>query len=138
MAERPYTLLSCIMSIDGYLDDASDTRLLLSNDADLDRVDEIRAGCDAILVGAATIRRDNPRLLVNSPERRAARIAAGLPEYPLKVTVSASGELDASAQFWHTGGEKIVYTTDKGAARLRGLGLPTGPNGVAVVSVGPE
>ncbi len=67
MAERPYTLLSCGMSIDGYLDGATGRRLLLSNDADLDRVDAVRARCDAILVGAATVRRDNPRLLVRRP-----------------------------------------------------------------------
>ncbi|GAB3841922.1 hypothetical protein GCM10027610_051850 [Dactylosporangium cerinum] len=60
-------LLSCAMSIDGYIHDATETRLLLSNDADFDRVDAVRAGCDAILVGAHTIRQDNPRLLVRSP-----------------------------------------------------------------------
>ena len=34
----PYTVLSCAMSLDGYLDDASGKRLVLSNAADLDRV----------------------------------------------------------------------------------------------------
>ena len=43
MPERPYTLLSCGMSIDGYIDTATDERLVLSNDADLDRVDAVRA-----------------------------------------------------------------------------------------------
>jgi 5-amino-6-(5-phosphoribosylamino)uracil reductase len=135
---QPYVLLSAAVSLDGFLDDTGPERLLLSSPADFDRVDEVRASVDAILIGAGTLRTDNPRLLVNSPERRAARVAAGLPEYPLKVTVSASGDLDPAARFWHTGGEKAVYTTDKGADRLRGLGLPTGPDGVAVVSVGPE
>ncbi|WP_338897424.1 dihydrofolate reductase family protein [Streptomyces sp. TG1A-60] len=134
---QPYVLLSAAVSLDGYLDDTGPERLLLSNPADFDRVDEVRAASDAILVGAGTLRTDNPRLLVNSPERRATRVAAGLPEYPLKVTVSASGDLDPAAQFWHTGGEKVVYTTDRGAERLRGAGLPTGPTGVAVVSLGP-
>ena len=64
MPDRPYTLLSCGVSLDGYLDSADDERLILSNDADLDRVDGVRAGCDAILVGATTVRNDNPRLLV--------------------------------------------------------------------------
>ncbi|WP_186449776.1 dihydrofolate reductase family protein, partial [Nocardioides sp. J9] len=70
MGERPYVLLSCSVSLDGYLDSAGEGRLLLSNDADFDRVDEVRAGCDAILVGAATVRNDDPRLLVRSEERR--------------------------------------------------------------------
>lgn len=39
MPERPHTLFSCGMPIDGYLDTATDERLVLSNDADLDRVD---------------------------------------------------------------------------------------------------
>ncbi|MBZ3907787.1 MULTISPECIES: dihydrofolate reductase family protein [Streptomyces] len=135
---QPYVLLSAAVSLDGFLDDTGPERLLLSGPADFDRVDEVRAASDAILIGAGTLRTDNPRLLVNSPERRAARVAAGLPEYPLKVTVSASGDLDPAARFWHTGGEKVVYTTDKGAERLRGLGLPAGPNGVDVIPLGPE
>ncbi|MGW3810445.1 RibD family protein, partial [Micromonospora sp. NPDC005113] len=74
---RPYVLLSCATSIDGYIDDASDQRLLLSNADDLDRVDAVRASCDAILVGAGTVRRDDPRLLVRAAERRAERVAGG-------------------------------------------------------------
>ncbi|MEV6992370.1 dihydrofolate reductase family protein [Streptomyces sp. NPDC093228] len=131
---HPYVLLSAAVSLDGFLDDTGPSRLLLSGPEDFDRVDEVRAGSDAILVGAGTLRIDNPRLLVNSPERRAARVAAGLPEYPLKVTVSASGDLDPDAQFWHTGGAKAVYTTDKGAERLRGLL----PESVDVVALGPD
>ncbi|MEU2738872.1 dihydrofolate reductase family protein [Streptomyces sp. NPDC007095] len=130
---HPYVLLSAAVSLDGFLDDTGPERLLLSGPADFDRVDEVRASSDAILIGAGTIRADNPRLLVNSAERRAARIAAGRPEYPLKVTVSGSGDLDPDAQFWHTGGEKAVYTTDKGAERatdaLRGLDVDVVPTG---------
>ncbi|MFG3100031.1 dihydrofolate reductase family protein [Streptomyces sp. NPDC048182] len=119
----PYVLLSAAVSLDGYLDDTGPDRLLLSSPADFDRVDEVRASVDAILVGAGTIRADNPRLLVNSAERRAARRAAGRAEYPLKVTVSGSGELDPAAAFWHTGGDKVLLTTDAGAARARELGI---------------
>ncbi|MGW4926604.1 dihydrofolate reductase family protein [Streptomyces parvulus] len=119
----PYVLLSAAVSLDGCLDDTGPERLLLSSPADFDRVDEVRASVDAILVGAGTIRADNPRLLVNSAERRAARVAAGRPEYPLKVTVSGSGELDPAARFWHTGGRKVLLTTDEGAGRARGLGI---------------
>jgi 5-amino-6-(5-phosphoribosylamino)uracil reductase len=129
----PYVLLSAAVSLDGCLDDTGPERLLLSSPADFDRVDAVRAESDAILVGAGTIRADNPRLLVNSAERRAARVKEGRPEYPLKVTVTASGDLDPAAQFWHTGGDKLVYTTDRGAERAaRLLGdtadvVPLGP-----------
>jgi 5-amino-6-(5-phosphoribosylamino)uracil reductase len=98
MPERPYTLLSCGMSIDGYIDTATDERLVLSNDADLDRVDAVRADSDAILVGAAT---------------------------PIKVTVTSRAQLDPCAAFFATGDtEKLVYCpTDAVAeARRRGVG----------------
>jgi len=112
MADRPYTLLSCAMSLDGYLDDASDQRLILSNDADFDRVDEVRAGCDAILVGAATVRNDNPRLVVRSGARVADRERRGLTPTPIKVTVTERAKLDAHAAFFEVGEtEKLVYCT---------------------------
>jgi riboflavin biosynthesis pyrimidine reductase/pyrimidine deaminase RibD-like protein len=101
-----YILLSCAISLDGYLDDTSGEQLVLSNAADLDRVDAVRAGVDAILVGANTVRRDNPRLSVRSPERRAAREAAGKPATPLKVILS-SQDMPADAAF-RADGEALV------------------------------
>jgi 5-amino-6-(5-phosphoribosylamino)uracil reductase len=54
VSDRPYTLMSCSVSLDGYLGDRT-PRLALSNEADFDRVDEVRASCDAIMVGAVTV-----------------------------------------------------------------------------------
>ncbi|MGN2634946.1 RibD family protein [Nocardia takedensis] len=118
MTARPYVLLSVATSLDGFIDDASPRRLVLSGAADLDRVDGVRAESDAILIGAGTLRADDPRLLVNSAERRAARVAAGLPEYPLRVVVSGGGDLDPRQRLFQHGGDRLVYTTDAGAARL--------------------
>lgn len=114
---RPFVLLSAAVSLDGYLDTRpGEDRLLLSNAADFDRVDSVRASVDAILVGAGTLRADNPRLLVNSPERRAARVSAGLPEYPLKVTITRTGDLDPAWKFWHHGGSKLALAVGNEAA----------------------
>jgi riboflavin-specific deaminase-like protein len=110
MPERPYTLLSCSVSLDGYLGDRS-PRLALSNAADFERVDEVRASCDAIMVGAGTVRIDNPRLLVRSQARREQRTARGLAASPMKITVTGGGDLDARSNFFTTGeAEKLVYT----------------------------
>lgn len=114
---RPHVLLSVAVSVDGHIDDGGGHRFPLSNADDFDHVDRIRAESDAILVGAGTLRADNPRLLVNSAERRAARIANGQPEYPLKVTVSHTGDLDPEWNFWHHGGAKLVYCGGPGAHR---------------------
>jgi riboflavin-specific deaminase-like protein len=110
--QRPYVLLSCAVSADGYLDDATPERLILSGPADLDRVDEVRAGCDAILVGANTIRRDNPRLLIRDPRRVARREARGLPGHPTRVTLTRSGHLDSSAHFFEDTAPHLVYQGD--------------------------
>jgi len=118
--QRPYTLLSCCMSLDGYLDSASDRRLQLSNAADFDRVDGERAAADAILVGAATIRNDNPRLLVRSGQRRADRVSQGRLPSPVKVTVTREGDLDPHAEFFASGdGEKVVYCAREALERTR-------------------
>jgi 5-amino-6-(5-phosphoribosylamino)uracil reductase len=120
MADRPYTLLSCSVSIDGYLDGATEKRLLLSNDADLDRVDAVRATCDAILVGATTVRKDNPRLLVRAQQRRDRRVACGLQPSPIKVTVTGRGQLDTCAKFFTAGDtEKLVYCASAAVAEAR-------------------
>jgi riboflavin-specific deaminase-like protein len=106
---RPYVLLSCAISADGYLDDASPCRLILSGPADLDRVDEVRAGCDAILVGAGTVRADDPRLQVRDPRRRARRAARGLPPNPARITLTATGDLDPAARIFAPGAPRLVY-----------------------------
>jgi 5-amino-6-(5-phosphoribosylamino)uracil reductase len=107
------------MSIDGYIDGANESRLLLSNDQDFDRVDEVRAGVDAILVGATTVRNDNPRLLVRDPDRRRARLDRGLPEHPVKVTITQRGRLDTSHRFFaDDGSDKLVYASSRVAPDL--------------------
>ncbi|SDW27029.1 5-amino-6-(5-phosphoribosylamino)uracil reductase [Amycolatopsis xylanica] len=116
---RPYVLLSVAVSVDGHIDDLSAVRFPLSNAEDFDRVDQIRAESGAILIGAETVRTDNPRLLVNCAERRSDRVASGRPEYPLKVTVTRSGDLGRDLKFWHCGGRKLVYTTDSGERALK-------------------
>ena len=102
MKNIPDIIISVAMSLDGFIDDTSDSRLLLSNNKDFDRVDALRASCDAILVGANTIRRDNPRLLIKSKARAKSLI---------KVTLTSTGMFERSLSFFTAGNaEKIIYT----------------------------
>src|SRR6516225_11688121 len=118
--QRPYVLLSCAMSIDGCLDAPGPQRLILSGAADLDRVDTERAEADAIMVGAATVRRDNPRLLIRSAARRAVRVARDLPEHPTRVTLTASGDLNPGARFFAPAGAgAVVYCAAPEAPKLQ-------------------
>ena len=118
MPSRPYVLLSVATSIDGLINDESPGGHPLSNAEDFDRVDQVRAECDAIMIGAGTLRNDNPRMTIKSDERRAARVAAGKPEHLTKVLVTASGNVDPEFRWFHTPGRRIVYTTDDSATKL--------------------
>ncbi|WDZ92457.1 dihydrofolate reductase family protein [Nocardiopsis sp. HUAS JQ3] len=118
--DRPYTILSCAMSVDGRIDDTGPERLRLSNEADFAEVDELRAECDAILVGAGTLRADNPRLLVRSPRLRERRRERGRTEHLLKALVTRSGKFDPAARFFATGDAgAVVYTGGAGVDAAR-------------------
>ena len=119
------TIVSCAVSVDGCLDDATPARLILSGPEDLDEVDALRADADAILVGAGTVRKDNPRLLVRDPARVAARAAAGRSPHPVRVTLTSSGHLDPNANFFTGPGTPLVY-------------CPAGPAARAVESLGTQ
>ncbi len=152
MPARPYTIVSCALSLDGYLDDASPRRLILSGPEDLDEVDELRARADAILVGAGTIRADNPRLLIRDPARVAARAAAGKPPQPRRVTVTGTGDLDPAARFFTGPGAPLVYCAaaavpvlgeklaldEKPALRAKPAAPGSGPGPAVVIGAGPE
>ncbi len=111
------------MSVDGCLDAPGPQRLVLSGHADLDRVDAERSEADAIMVGAGTIRRDNPRLVIRSAGRRASRVGRGFPENPARVTLTASGDLDPSARFFDatSGAGPVVYCAAPNAPKLQNM-----------------
>lgn len=100
--------LSFATTADGFLDDASAQRLVISTPEDWMAVGRLRAQCDAILVGAETLRRDNPALLLRDESVRAQRRANGLRPDMTKVTLTASGHLDPSLRFF-TEGDAVRY-----------------------------
>ena len=122
MARRPYVLLSAAMSADGYIDDSTSRRLILSDEADLDRVDAARARADAILVGAGTVRLDNPGLRVRSAARRADRERGGRAGSPVRVTLTGGGSLDPAARFFagDDNVDRLVYAPAAAAAAVAG------------------
>lgn len=103
-------ILSAAVSLDGFLNDLSPDRLKLSSAEDWAAVQELRASCDAILVGAGTVRTDNPSLVIRDPRMRAWRREQGMDEDITKVTVTGTGNLDPDAAFFREGGgRKIVF-----------------------------
>jgi riboflavin-specific deaminase-like protein len=105
-------ILSAAVSADGYLDySGGGERLILSSPEDWRAIYVLRAGCDAILVGAETVRRDNPSLVIRDAKLRRKRMTEGRAADIMKVTVSGSGRLDPTLKFFTEGdGEKVVFT----------------------------
>ena len=125
-------IVSTAVSADGYLDDRSPDRLILSTPEDWAEVHRLRAACDAILVGAETIRRDNPSLLVGDEVLHRERIDRGLPSNPVKVTLTASCRLSPEANFFTRGGgdgdsrRRDHGCSDRYRTRKTGTSLPAG------------
>ena len=110
---------SVALSGDGYMDDRSPRRLILSTPADWREVMRLRAWADAILVGAETVRRDDPSLTVRDEAFRRERLAANRPADPAKVTLSRSLRLAPASNFFTAGsGARIVFTDNAAASPL--------------------
>lgn len=105
--------LSFATTSDGFLDDTSTQRLVISTPEDWAAVGRLRARCDAIFVGAETLRRDNPALIPHDESVRARRTTNGLRPDWTKVTLTASGRLDPSLRFFTEGdAERYVFSPE--------------------------
>jgi len=74
MKSRPFVFINAAMSADGKISTYERRQIRISSDADMKRVDELRAGADAIMVGIGTVLADDPGLTVKSGEKNPIRI----------------------------------------------------------------
>ncbi len=74
MKSRPFVFINAAMSADGKVSTYERRQLRISSYDDMGRVDGLRAGSDAIMVGIGTVLADNPGLTVKSGEKDAIRI----------------------------------------------------------------
>ena len=114
---RPRVLVNVAMSADGKLDTSARRGTTISSTADKARVDRLRAGVDAVLVGGRTLLREDPRLTVSSQALRSERLALGLPENPAKVGVVSQiseQELPDQGRFLSSGpARRFIFTTSR-------------------------
>lgn len=105
--------LSVACSSDGCIDDCTPSRLVLSSAEDWAEIYALRAQFDAILVGAETIRRDNPSLRIKCDRLRKQREEQGMCADITRVVISSSGCLPPDAKFFTGEGRAIVITSWK-------------------------
>lgn len=100
---RPQVFVNCAASVDGRIAWAEGKRARLSSAEDLRRVQELRAGVDAILVGVGTVVADDPSLRVHwellgrAPGRD-----------PIRVVVDGSGRTPPGARVLDGSARTIV------------------------------
>ncbi|HIH70156.1 2,5-diamino-6-(ribosylamino)-4(3H)-pyrimidinone 5'-phosphate reductase [Methermicoccus shengliensis] len=106
---RPFVFLNLAMSADGKIATRERRQLRISGEADFERVDELRAWADAVMVGIGTVLADDPSLTVKSEQRRARRLAEKGSEHPIRVVVDSSARIPLDAQVLHRGeGTRVV------------------------------
>jgi diaminohydroxyphosphoribosylaminopyrimidine deaminase/5-amino-6-(5-phosphoribosylamino)uracil reductase len=111
----PYVIAKCALSLDGRITRLPAEGQWLTSERSRADVHRLRARVDAILIGAGTLRDDNPRLTV-----RGVRCA----RQPWRVVVARSGELPAHAHLFtdEHRNRTLVYKKRSLAWVLRDLG----------------
>ena len=116
---RPFVFINAAMSADGKIATVERRQTRISGSLDFDRVDELRASSDAIMVGIGTVLSDNPSLTVKSKERREKRRAAGLDENPVRIVVDSTARTPIDADIFKKGEGKRIIAVTENAPRER-------------------
>jgi 2,5-diamino-6-(ribosylamino)-4(3H)-pyrimidinone 5'-phosphate reductase len=102
------------MTADGKIDTLERKGATISSQQDKDRVDELRAGADAILVGGKTLLDELPKLTVKSEALREGRVKRGTPPNPIKVGVVTVADIPLESDFIKAGPARVViFTTSR-------------------------
>ena len=106
---RPFVFINAAMSADGKIATIERRQTRISGSQDFDRMDELRATSDAIMIGIGTVLSDNPSLTVKSKERREKRRSMGLEEIPARVVVDSMARTPIDADIFKKGeGKRII------------------------------
>src|SRR5439155_8684965 len=111
---RPYVHAKWAMSLDGKIATRGGDSRWISGRESRALVQRLRGRVDAILVGAGTVRADDPLLTARPSGPRTA----------VRIVLSSSGTLPASCRLLQTVGEApvLVTTLEGQGAELRGAG----------------
>jgi 2,5-diamino-6-(ribosylamino)-4(3H)-pyrimidinone 5'-phosphate reductase len=111
---RPYVVVNVAMSADGKLSTRERRQVKISGEQDFNRVDRLKAGSDAVMVGIGTVLADNPSLTVKGTECREHRKKRGVSEHPARIVIDSRARIPPDADILHKGnGLRIVAVSKK-------------------------
>ncbi|MFA4823585.1 MAG: 2,5-diamino-6-(ribosylamino)-4(3H)-pyrimidinone 5'-phosphate reductase [Methanoregula sp.] len=106
---RPYVVVNVAMSADGKISTRERRQVKISGAQDFQRVDQLKAGADAVMVGIGTVLADDPSLTVKGEECRSHRVHRGVDEHPARIVVDSTARIPLTASVLHKGtGKRIV------------------------------
>lgn len=108
---HPYTFINVAMTADGKIDTFEGKGAAISSQRDKERVDQLRADADAVLVGGKTLLGEFPNLTVKSEALRESRIKRGMSPNPIKVGVVTSADVPLDSDFIQAGPARVVIFT---------------------------
>jgi 5-amino-6-(5-phosphoribosylamino)uracil reductase len=91
-AERPYTIVNFVASVDGRATIGGHSGPL-GDEGDRAMFHGLREQVDAVLAGTGTLRTERYGRVLRKPERRERRVQRGLPAEPLATLITRSGEI---------------------------------------------
>ena len=113
--KRPFVFINAAMSADGKIATRERKQTRISGSLDFDRMDELRASSDAVMVGIGTVLSDNPSLTVKSRERREKRRRDGKDENPVRIVVDGMARTPIDADIFKKGDGKRVIAVSQSA-----------------------
>ncbi len=99
---RPHVIVNAAMSADGKIALPSRKGVRISNEEDLRRVHQLRAECDAILVGVGTVLMDDPKLTVKKEFAKGPN--------PLRIVVDSDGSSPENAAVFDGSAPTLIVT----------------------------
>ncbi|HID28236.1 MAG TPA: 2,5-diamino-6-(ribosylamino)-4(3H)-pyrimidinone 5'-phosphate reductase [Methanosarcinales archaeon] len=107
---RPFVFINSAMSADGKISTFKRKQVRISGNKDFERVDELRASADAIMVGIGTVLADNPSLTIKSETRRAR-----INKDPIRIIVDSKARTPLYADIFRKGQGKCIIATSQSA-----------------------
>lgn len=118
--KRPLVIAHFAMTADGKTSTRAFTPALFTSPADKRRLQEVRAGADAVLAGRGTVAADSMSMGLSREDLRSDRVSRGLPPVPLRVIVSNAGNLDPGWKvFSCTDSPLVIFSTRRMPSSLR-------------------